>query len=212
MPEERSRLLVAAGSAAAIAAVFRAPISGVFFALEVILNSEFNTGAFGVVVLAAVTGSAFLQAVEGGTPEYGLLNFNFGSPVELLYYGLLGLILAPVSVAFIRMVEWQHDFWHHNIHLSRPWKVALTGVIVGTVGVFLPQVLGAGREAITAVLQGEHFALELLLVLAAAKLIMTAISIGGGFRRWCFRAHAVYRCDGGRRIRANHHGWCGYRA
>lgn len=180
LSEERSRLLVAAGSASAIAAAFRAPIAGVFFALEVIMNGEFTTGSFGVVVLAAVISSAFVQAIEGGAPEFGQLSFTLGNPLELVLYVLLGLLLAPLSVLFIHLVGWQHNVWHH-IHLSQPVKTALAGALVGIVGVFLPQILGTGRETIGAILSGEHFAFGFLLALGAFKLMTSALSIAGGF-------------------------------
>ncbi len=181
LSEERGRLLVAAGAASAIAAAFRAPIAGVFFALEVVLNGEFNTGSFGVVVLAAVVSSVFIQTVEHGAGEFGLLNFTLGNPAELLLYVLLGALLAPVSVFFIRFVHWQHDLWDHHIHLSRPVKTAFAGALVGIVAIWLPQIMGSGRGMMASVLDGTHFTIGLLLVLAVAKLMMSAVSIGGGF-------------------------------
>jgi CIC family chloride channel protein len=183
LSEERVRLLVAAGSASAIAAAFRAPIAGVFFALEVILNGEFSTSSFGVVVLASVVSSVFIQAAEGGVPEMGALNYTLGSPLELIFFALLGLALAPLAVLYIRVVHWQHDLWDHHLRLSRVAKTALAGAIVGTVGMFLPQILGTGREVMAEVLSGKavEYTLGLLLVLGIAKMLLSALSLGGGF-------------------------------
>lgn len=182
LSEERMRLLVAAGSASAIAAAFRAPIAGVFFSMEVILNGEFSTGSFSVVVLASVIASVFIQALTGVTPVLGRLNFTMGGPAEIVLYAGLGLLLAPVSVAFIHVVHWQHDLWHKYVHLRRPFKAALAGVLVGVVAIFLPQIMGPGREAMAAVLNaGESFSFGLLLVLGFGKLLMTAVSLAGGF-------------------------------
>ncbi|MCB9450303.1 MAG: chloride channel protein [Anaerolineaceae bacterium] len=184
LSEERVRLLVAAGSASAIADAFRAPIAGVFFALEVVLNGEFNTSSFGVIVLAAVLSTVFTQAVELGGPELGTLNYTLGGPLEIPLYALLGIILAPVAVLFIRVVHWQHDLWEHHVHLSRPLKTALAGVVVGLVGMFLPQILGTGREVMREVLSTTNpaeFTVTLLVALAFGKLLMSAVSIAGGF-------------------------------
>ncbi len=184
LSEERVRLLVAAGAASAIAAAFRAPIAGVFFALEVVLNGEFNTGSFGVVVLASVLASVFTQAVELGGPEFGTLNYTLGGPLEIPLYAILGILLAPVAVLFIHIVHWQHDVWQHRIRLSMPVKTALAGLLVGVVGVFLPQILGTGREVMREVLANTHpaeFTIMLLLALAFGKILMSAVSIAGGF-------------------------------
>ena len=183
LSEERVRLLVGAGSASAIAAAFKAPIAGVFFALEVILNGEFTTASFGIVVLAAVVSSVFTQAVETGGAEMGILNYTLGSPLEIPFYVLLGFVLGPIAALFIRAVYWQHDWWHHHVHLSRPFKTALAGALVGLVAMFLPEIMGTGRETMNVVLNGKDakYTLALLLVLGAAKLLMTTVSMGGGF-------------------------------
>lgn len=182
LSEDRMRLLVAAGAAAAISAAFRAPMAGVFFALEVILNGEFTTGSFAAVVVAAVTSSAFMGVVEEGGAEFGQLNYTLGSPAELIFYALLGLLLAPVAVFYIRYVHYQHHLWH-GIRLSRPLKTALAGAIVGAVGIFLPQILGAGREVITGILSGQEaeFTIGMLLLLTFAKIITNGVSVAGGF-------------------------------
>lgn len=181
LSEERMRLLVAAGAASAVSAAFKAPIAGVFFALEVILNSSYEAASVGMIVLAAVFASVFMQAVEPGS-ELGPFNFSPGDPLEIILFVPLGVALAFVSVIFIRMVYWQHEVWHKHIHLPRPLRTALAGALVGGVAVFLPQIMGPGREVMRDVLSGEvGYSLLLLLVLAGMKLGMTAVSMAGGF-------------------------------
>lgn len=180
LSEDRVRLLVAAGSASAIAAIFRAPIAGVFFALEIILTGDFTVSSLGVVVLSAVVSSVFTQAVLGGGPEFGALDYNLGGPLEVPFYVLLGLVLAPVGVLFIRSVFWQEHLWQ-RVRLSRPLKAALAGVLMGIIGIFLPQLLGTGREAMIEVLNGAPYALGLLLALGLVKVLATTFCLGGGF-------------------------------
>lgn len=181
LSEERVRLLVSAGAASAIAAAFNAPIAGVFFAMEVILG-EFTTGSFGVVVLAAVISSAFTQTVAHVGPELGQLQYVMGSPAQLIFYVLLGVILAPVATLFIKVVYAQQDLWSKTIKLPRPLETALVGALVGFVGIFLPQILGTGSNVMEEVLNGRgEFGLTLLLLLGGAKLFVTALSIAGGF-------------------------------
>ena len=181
LSDDQMRLLVAAGGAAAIAAAFKAPIAGVFFALEVILNGAFETRSFGVVVLAAVVSSALTQAIEPAA-EMGPFNYTLGSVLEIPLFIPLGILLGIVSALFIRAVYWQHDWWHHHVHLPRPAKTALAGAVVGIVAIFLPQIMGAGRETMSSVLSGEaNFSFLLLIILGVVKLLATTVSMGGGF-------------------------------
>lgn len=181
LSEERTRLLVSAGAASAIAAAFNAPLAGIFFALEVILL-EFTSNAFKVVVLAAVISSVFTHTVEAGHPELGIRNYELGGVAEVPFYILLGVIAAPVSVGFMRLVHWQHDQWK-KIHLSRPFKTALAGLLVGIVGVYFPEMMGAGRETMNAVLNtgSSDFTIQLLVALVVVKILMTSVSLAGGF-------------------------------
>ena len=60
-------------------------------------------------------------------------------------------------------------------------KPAIAGLIVGVVGIFLPQIFGVGYSTIEQILNGQTFSLGLLIALLIAKLILTPVSIGGGF-------------------------------
>lgn len=181
LKEDQVRLLVAAGAASAIAAAFKAPIAGVFFALEVILNGAFETRSFGVVVLASVVASAFTQAVLP-EPVMGQFNYTLGGPLEIPLFAPLGLGMAFVSVYFVKAFYWQHELWHKYVRLPRPLMTALAGVLVGLVAIVFPQIMGTGREVMSEVLSARvHWDIPLLLALAAVKFIMTTVSLAGGF-------------------------------
>ena len=79
LSEERVRSLVAAGSAAGIAAAFNAPIAGVFFAIEIIMG-EIAAGALGVVVLASVTSAVLTQALSGPDPAFNVPPYSLTLP------------------------------------------------------------------------------------------------------------------------------------
>lgn len=179
LSDERMRSLVAAGAAGGIAAAFNAPIAGVFFALEIVLG-EIAGSAFGVVVLASVVSAVFTQAVAGAQPAFLVPAYAFHAWHELpLYFGL-GLIAGPVAAAYVRLLYKFQDLFG-ALKLPRWTKPALAGAIVGAVGIFLPQVFGEGYETIEGILTGERLGIVLLLAILAAKLVLTPVSIGGGF-------------------------------
>lgn len=181
LPEEPVKLMVAAGAASAIAAAFKAPIAGVFFALEVVMNSSFSVSSISFIILASVSASALTQAIEPGF-EMGPFTYTFGGPLEIALFIPLGAILAIVSVLFMRGIYWQYDLWHKYVKLPNPLRTGLAGVMVGLVGIFLPQILGVGREAMNGVLGGYASPdITVLLILVVAKIVMTQVSLAGGF-------------------------------
>ncbi len=178
--EEHIKLIVAAGAASATAASFNAPIAGVFFAIEIILG-EFSTRSIGTIILAAVVSSATTQGITGANPIFGGLDYQLGSPAQLPFYALLGIALAGFSAFALRFFRWQGDRWA-NINLWTPYKTALTGLVVGGVGLFLPQILGPGEIFMHDVLVGQAtVSVWLLLLLGLMKLLLTSLSQGGGF-------------------------------
>ncbi len=178
--EDHAKLLVAAGVAAAVASAFKAPIAGVFFALEVVLNGVFEARSFSVIVLASVVASGVTEVLHPG-PEMGPFAYTLGSPLEIVMFAPLGALLALVSVLFIRWMGWTHHA-AARLRWPMPAKTAAAGALVGLVGVALPAVLGIGRDEMNAVLGGRSgFGVELLMILGFAKLIMTGVSVAGGF-------------------------------
>lgn len=184
LSDDRVRTLTAAGAAGGIAAAFNAPIAGVFFALEIILG-ELGASAFGVVALASVISSVFTQAVSGAQPAFRVPPYAFNSAWELPLYLGLGLLAGPVAAGYIRLIYAAQDLFH--VWRAPEWlKPAAAGLVVGSVALFLPQVLGVGYATIEGILGGELLAPALLLSLLVARLWLTPLSLGGGFQGGVF--------------------------
>ena len=179
MSDEKIRTLVAAGAASAIAAAFNAPIAGVFFALEIVLG-EIGGNSLGMILVAAVTSSVFTQAVSGGSPAFQVPAYAFNSAWELPLYLLLGLLAGPVSALYVRLVYKMQDYFT-AWKISGIIKTTAAGLVIGLVGLSLPQVFGVGYETIGEVLNKNDIAIGLLFALLLAKVILTPLSLGGGF-------------------------------
>ena len=175
--EMRVKNLTACGAAAGIAAVFNAPITGVMFALEVILK-DFRAAALSTVVVAAVSASIVSRIFLGEAPAFHAPVHRLHSPKELFLYAGLGLCSALVAVLFIRVFDGLEHFWEKR-KIPAWIKPCLGGLIVGLLGVFFPQVLGMGFKTIQSTLYG-HGEMRLLLILIFVKMFATSTSLGSG--------------------------------
>jgi CIC family chloride channel protein len=124
--------------------------------------------------------SVFTQAVTGVQPAFNVPAYSLNSPWELILYFLLGLLAGPLSALYVKLLYAFQDFFH-NLKAPRWGKPAIAGLLVGAVGIFLPEIFGEGYHVIGNVLSGRTTTLWLVLVLMVAKLVMTPLSIGGGF-------------------------------
>jgi CIC family chloride channel protein len=176
---EQTRIMVAAGSAAAIAGTFNAPIAGVMFAMEVILGN-FAARSFGLVVIASVTSTAISQAVLGDSPAFSAADaFTLVSEWEFLLYLALGVFTGLIALAYVQSVYWFEDSF--DAWKLRPSLKALIGGLgVGALGFFgSDRIFGVGHEGVELALQGD-LALGFMLGLVVLKILATSITLGAG--------------------------------
>ena len=177
LPERDISLLLACGAAAGIGATFNAPIAGGFFGLEVILGT-YAMGALVPVFLASVMGVTVFNAFMGSraallTPPYHIVNH-----FAVLFMIALGVIMAFIAWLYASGLTFSEDVFA-RLRL-RFWQKGLVGgLLVGLIGLALPQVLGVGYPVMHQALLGQ-IGLGLLFVLFVAKLVATLLTIGAG--------------------------------
>ncbi|MFQ5841527.1 MAG: chloride channel protein, partial [Thermodesulfobacteriota bacterium] len=173
----RVRNLVGCGAAAGIAATFNAPIAGAIFSLEIILG-EFEMGTFGPIVLASVMATVVSRAFLGNYPAFSIPKYNLVSVWEIPAYLIMGFLAGLVAVLFTKSLYKAEDLWDY-LKVPEYVKPALGGSVIGSLSLFLPQILGVGYETITVVLL-EKLPWFLLLILVFAKIAATSLTIGSG--------------------------------
>ncbi|MCZ0813713.1 MAG: chloride channel protein [Pseudomonadota bacterium] len=172
-------IAVACGVAAAISTAFNAPIAGLVFAHEVVLR-HYSTQAFAPTTVAAATGYVFANVIFE-RPALFLLQFDgVRHGHEFVLFAILGLLCAVLAILFMRLILRiaAHAAASPIPALLRPM---VAGLAVGLTALWLPDVLGIGKEALRfATIEGAFGAGELA-ILVLAKLVLTALCIGFGF-------------------------------
>lgn len=188
-------LMIGCGATAAIAGIFKAPIAGVIFSLEVLML-DLTMASTIPLLISAVTGATLASFLMG---KNVLFAFTVTNPFELgniPFYVLLGVFCGFISLYFTRA----------NLYIEAKFqkikgttlRLVIGGTIVSVLIFLFPSLFGEGYIELTAILNGNGdslfqnslfysvsnnyalFLLFLLLVLFFKVIAMTATNAGGG--------------------------------
>ena len=179
------RAFVGAGAGAGIAAAFGAPLTGAFYAFEIIIGS-YTVANIAPVVAATLAGALVSRLLHAEPMVIHAEITDTLSNSHYLLFAMLGLICAGLGVAIMRMVGWTEGM---AARLPGPkWlRPALGGVLLAGLAWVAPHTLSAGHGAM-----GLDLATELgvaaLVLLIAAKASASIVALGFGFRGGLFFA------------------------
>jgi CIC family chloride channel protein len=179
------RILVGAGAGAGIGAAFGAPLTGAFYAFEIVIGA-YTPAAIAPVAAACLT--AVLLVRLAGLQAYliALPGAKAITTADYLVYALLGVVCATVAVAIMRTVT-SLELWVRKTSIPERFRPALGGLLVMPLAFITPQTLSAGHGALHADL-GAEVALRFLLLVFVVKILASAVSLGFGFRGGLFFA------------------------
>jgi chloride channel protein, CIC family len=177
------RLLVGCGAAGAIAAAFNAPLSGAFYAFELIIGS-YTLQALAPVGIAALTAVLVVRALFASNPIFVIWHDIALTPPDYLAFFGMGLAAAGLGIITMKGVTSTETLFRAQA-VPRWLRPALGGLLLGVIAVPFPQVLGSGHGGILEVLHAG-FDLPFLAGLIVAKIVGSAVSIGAGFRGGLF--------------------------
>ncbi|HZT28262.1 MAG TPA: chloride channel protein [Bryobacteraceae bacterium] len=171
---ENMRLIAPVGAAAGIAAAFNTPITGVLFVMEEVV-AAWNAGVVGSIMLAAVSAVVVVRWFLGNEPLFRVPEFELRHPSELVVYAILGVAGGLLSALFVKLIEKLKRRLEHLPSHTAYAQAGAAGLLVGVAGLWLPQIMGAGYDAIDSALH-DRFAWQALLALGLVKLAATVVS------------------------------------
>lgn len=171
------KILLAAGAAAGMSAIFGSPVSAVILAVELLLF-EYRPRSMIPVALASATAAGIRTLVEGSAPVFAMPDLTSPSGFALAFYILLGAFVGLAAVGVTRAVYAVEDAFE-TLPIHWMWWPALGGIAVGVVGYFAPRTLGVGYSNISDILSNK-LTTSAVMVLCTMKFISWCISLGSG--------------------------------
>ncbi len=196
LDSKKMMLLVGCGAAGAVSGIFKAPIAGLVFTLEVLMI-DFTLGSLLPLLVSCVTAAAVTFAIAGTGNLFEFHLINAFSIERVPAYILLGIFCGFISLYFTRVMNWLEDQFRR---LGSPWRRFLVASPILSVLIFLfPSLYGEGYDMIRLLLNGQgvedwnqvlegsfFYAAPHLLLLYLAGIIVfkvfatTATNSGGG--------------------------------
>jgi CIC family chloride channel protein len=178
LSRENLRLIAPVGAAAGLAAAFNAPIAAVIFVIEEVVG-RWSSGILGAVVLSAVSSVVVMRGLLGPEPLFSIPQFRLQHPAELLGYAALGVAGGLFSLVFVKILTWLRTWLRTWPDWTEYVQPGIAGLLLGIMGLWLPQVLGAGYDVMDQTMHGRYV-WQFLALLALAKVISTSLSFSSG--------------------------------
>lgn len=187
-------MLVGSGAAAGVAGIFKAPIAGMLFAIE-ILMIDLTTVSVMPLLISSITAATVSYIFTGYSPEFVFDQSEAFVTSRIPFTILLGIVCGFTSLYFTKAIGFMESIFS-KIH--NPWyKFALGGLILSGLIFCFPPLYGEGYEAITNLLNGDPstlfdgsvfyslkdnvwFVLLFLLMIILTKVFATSATNGGG--------------------------------
>ena len=176
------RIALAVGIGAGIGSIFKAPLGGALISAEILYRRDFEFETLLPSFIASIVGYSIYASWSGWAPVFSINTaFTFSHPAELLGFAILGVVCGLFGILYGRTFYRVRDLFR-ALKLPNYIKPAIGGLIVGIIGIFLPQILGMGYGWVQFAINGNTAILPLGIMIAVlfGKILATSLSVGSG--------------------------------
>lgn len=174
----RLRLIVACSAAGAMAAVFHAPMAGALFVCEIVVGIM-SIDIIAPLLVSSCTSYLIVSILGNSSPLYEIsaayLSINAQTAILSL---ILGVIASVCAKGWLVMLVKCRSLLNRSV-VFLPFRLALAGVIVGTIAIYYPEVTGNGAHIIRGIVS-MNFSLEQISTLFALKVFSVVLFFGLG--------------------------------
>jgi len=179
------RVMVGAGAGAAVGAAFGAPLTGAFYAFEIVIGA-YTPAALAPVAAASLAAALVIRASSASVYLIALPSAHAIKTVDYFLFGALGMFCALIGVALIQAVT-LIELRVRRSPLPDRWRPIVGGLLLIPIAWLSPQALSAGHGALHLDLT-MRVTLTFLVTIFFLKMLASAISLGFGFRGGLFFA------------------------
>ena len=172
------RVFIACGVAGAISAGFNAPIAGVLFAHEALLR-RISIGAIAPIAVTSIVAYAANQAFFNIEPTFSVPDMAIELQPLIPFLIMTAVMSAASAMAYMAAIRKGRELATRS-QWSMPKLIVSCVLVVGCVGVVLPDVTGLGLTQVNQMIDAQ-FTLGMLVILLAAKIFVTAYCLNTGF-------------------------------
>jgi CIC family chloride channel protein len=175
------RLLLLAGAAGGLGAIFRAPLGGALTAVEVIYREDFEAEAMLPAVMSSVTAYSVFSFFFGTEHILSAPAFEFRDPRELIFYAFMAVFCSAAGYLFVGTFRAckTRVFAPLRERLGIMWTLGLGGLLAGCIGAVFPQALSGGYGWLEMAILGQLPTFMLMAILVG-KTLATSVTIGSG--------------------------------
>lgn len=174
------RTFAIAGAAAGLSAVFRAPLGAAIYAIEVPYKNDLEPGAVIPSMIASVVSYLVFVSFNGYDPLFKAPAMSMDlNALIVLAIVLLGAVIGLAGRLFIFTMHTTERLTARS-RLPLASKIMYGGLLVGCIGLFVPEVLGLAEDEIASLVEGSAASVAFLLALFLAKMVATSLTVGTG--------------------------------
>jgi chloride channel protein, CIC family len=181
LPDEERRMIVLAGMAAGLAAMFKAPLGMAIFSVEVLYaGMAFESEVMIYTVTASVMAYAVSGLFSGWSPVFLFPEtLHFTHPVDLIGYGFLGVIAGVIGAIEPPVYYYIRDAFK-KLRLPGYLKPALGGLLMGLLALIAPETISTGYGWVQKAMTGGYTGWFLILLVLAEILAVSLTICSGG--------------------------------
>lgn len=183
LSQQDVKTLFLCGAAAGFSAIFKAPLTGILFALEIPYKRDVETEVFIPASIASIT-AYFTSAITLGTETiFPAPIFIMPTLSTLIHASFLGILAALVALAFMETLERTNTLSKRFASRFPMWLMAIfAGLVLGVIGLLYPEALGLGYDFIhkIATTKLEELTLTTLIALLILKIVATSVTLNFG--------------------------------
>ena len=153
LDQKTMMLMIGCGAAGAIGGIFKAPIAGLVFTLEVLMM-DLTMTSVAPLLISSVTATAISYILTGVEPMFPLQNIEDFAVVRIPWYLLLGGVCGLASLYFTRGMNKLEQWMKHNVR-SIGLKILAGGLTLSVLIFLFPPLYGEGYDVIRQLINGD---------------------------------------------------------